>query len=558
MTPAPHDKNMLTNHLAEIKVLKQRISKLESIKNDLNQAEEKTVHLNAVLRAIHKVHQLIISENDIDRLLKGICNNLVETRGYYNAWIAMIDESGDLAASAEAGLGRDFNPMIQKLKSGKLPECGRVALAQSDVVVTTDPLSTCKDCPLCKAYHGRGAMSARLVHGERSYGLLTTSIPVEYAGDAEEQSLFKEIADDIALALYSIEQSGINEQIKESLKESEARYKDLFNSASDALYIRDLEGNILEVNKAMSELTGYTDKELTQMNVCQILTPESLDITMERQQRQLKGEVGSQRYELDLIRKDATRAPSDVMITIIYRNEQPVAIQANMRDITEEGQLRENMRFYITEITKAQEEERKRIARELHDETAQDLATLLLDFDSIIDGKEKLPEVTLQSIDRLRNRAEMIMEGVRRFSHELRPAILDQLGPLPALQWLADDINVSYGIDASMIVKGNRRRFSSEVELEIFRVAQEAFSNIRKHAQASKMDLIVEFGEGKTTVTISDNGIGFDAGDNLTNLPRTGKLGLAGMEERVRLLGGTLRIQSELGKGTTITVVIPQ
>ena len=76
MTPAPHDKNMLTNHLAEIKVLKQRISKLESIKNDLNQAEEKTVHLNAVLRAIHKVHQLIISENDIDRLLKGICNNL--------------------------------------------------------------------------------------------------------------------------------------------------------------------------------------------------------------------------------------------------------------------------------------------------------------------------------------------------------------------------------------------------------------------------------------------------------------------------------------------------
>jgi len=91
-----------------------------------------------------------------------------------------------------------------------------------------------------------------------------------------------------------------------------------------------------------------------------------------------------------------------------------------------------------------------------------------------------------------------------------------------------------------MIVKGNRRRFSSEVELELFRVAQEAFSNIRKHAQASEMNAIVEFGEGKTTVTISDNGKGFDAGDNLTNLPRTGKLGLAGMEERVRLLGGTL------------------
>ena len=342
------------------------------------------------------------------------------------------------------------------------------------------------------------------------------------------------------------------------LMASEACYKELFNSASDALCIRDLAGNILEVNRAMSEITGYTDKELTCMNVCQILTPESFSITMERQQRQLKGEVGSQRYELELIKKNETRAIIDVMITIIHENQQSIAVQANIRDITEEKKLRENMRFYIAEITKAQEEERKRIARELHDETAQDLATLLLDFDSIIDGKEKLPEVTLQSIDRLRNRAEMIMEGVRRFSHELRPAILDQLGMLPALEWLADDINVSYGIDASMMVKGKRRRFSSEVELELFRVAQEAFSNIRKHAQASKMNAIVEFGEGKTTVTISDNGKGFDTGDNLTNLPRTGKLGLAGMEERVRLLGGTLRIQSELGKGTTITVVIPQ
>ncbi|MCJ7808294.1 MAG: ATP-binding protein, partial [Dehalococcoidia bacterium] len=164
----------------------------------------------------------------------------------------------------------------------------------------------------------------------------------------------------------------------------------------------------------------------------------------------------------------------------------------------------------------------------------------------------------LHKVDRLRERAETIMEGVRRFSHELRPAILDQLGLLPALEWLADDINVSYGIDASITIKGTQRRFSPEMELELFRIAQEAFSNVRKHAQASKMNVIVEFGEGKTTVTIYDNGKGFDTGDNLANLPRTGKLGLAGMEERVRLISGTLRIQSELGKGTTIAVVIPQ
>ena len=338
---------------------------------------------------------------------------------------------------------------------------------------------------------------------------------------------------------------------------SETRYRDLFNSASDAIVIRDLEGNIFEVNQAMSDLTGYTVSELMNMNISQFLTTENLMIALEMQQRQLEGEMIKQRYELELTRKDGSSVICDAAIRILKDNAQPIAVQATIRDISEQKRLRDNMQFYIAEITKAQEEERKRIARELHDETAQDLATLLLDFDSIIDGKEKLPEATLHKVDRLRERAETIMEGVRRFSHELRPAILDQLGLLPALEWLADDINVSYGIDASITIKGTQRRFSPETELELFRIAQEAFSNVRKHAQASNLDVVVEFGEGKTTVTIHDNGKGFDTGDNLANLPRTGKLGLAGMEERVRLIGGTLRIQSEPEKGTTIEIKVP-
>jgi len=555
MLPAKQDKKK--NHLKEITILRQRISELETLENDLKRAEEKASHINAVLYASRRVHQLIASDNDIEKLLKGVCKNLIETRGYYNAWIALLDQSGNLIISAEAGLGNDFKPMIKQLKCGGLPECGRRALAQSDVVVTKDPLATCKDCILSKAYYGREAMSARLEHGGRTYGLLAISIPAEYTNNDEERSLFKEIADDISFALYSLEHAEEHRRVIESLEDSERRYRDLFNSASDALLIRDLEGNILEVNRAVSDITGYTEMELTEMNISQFLTPESVDITIERQQRQLKGEVASQRYELELIRKDGMRTIIDVMISIIHKSGQPVAIQANIRDVTEQKRVKENMRFYIAEITKAQEEERKRIARELHDETAQDLATLLLDFDSIIESKERLPEATLHSIDKLRERAESIMEGVRRFSRELRPAILDQLGLLPALEWLADDMNVSYGIDANVKVNGTKRRFSPDVELVLFRIAQEAFRNVQKHSRASKMETVVEFSEGKTRMAIYDNGKGLDVGGNLKELPRTGKLGLAGMEERVRLLGGKLRIQSEPGKGTSITVEAP-
>jgi PAS domain S-box-containing protein len=341
------------------------------------------------------------------------------------------------------------------------------------------------------------------------------------------------------------------------LTTSESRYRDLFNSASDAIVIRDLEGNIFEVNQAMSDLTGYATEELTRMNIAKFLTPESLRIAMEMQQKQLEGKIISQRYELELIRKDGVRVTIDVAIRMITEDAKPVAVQATIRDITEQKRLKENMQFYIAEITKAQEEERKRIARELHDETAQDLATLLLDFEAITESKERLPETTIQLMGQLRERAESIMEGVRRFSHELRPGILDQLGLLPALEWLIDDINVSYGIDARMKVHGTERRFSPEVELILFRIAQEAFRNVQKHAQASKMEVMVDFTEGKTRMSICDNGKGFDLRGSLAELPRAGKLGLIGMEERVRLLGGNLRIQFEPGKGTTIEVEAP-
>jgi len=338
---------------------------------------------------------------------------------------------------------------------------------------------------------------------------------------------------------------------------SEERYRDLFNSASDAIVIRDLDGNIFEVNQAMTALSGYTASELMTMNISQFLTPVSFKIAIEMQQRQLEGEIIKQRYELELIRKDGASVVCDAAIRILKENAQPVAVQATIRDITEQKRLRENMQFYITEITKAQEEERKRIARELHDETAQDLATLLLDFDAIIESKERLTETIIPSMDQLRERAESIMEGVRRFSQELRPGIVDQLGLLPALQWLVDDINVSYGIDARIKVNGTERRFLPEVELVLFRVAQEAFRNVQKHAQASKIELVVGFSEGKTRISICDNGIGFDVGGSLAELPRVGKLGLIGMKERARLLGGNLKIHSDPGKGTTIEIEVP-
>ncbi|MEA2008683.1 MAG: GAF domain-containing protein, partial [Chloroflexota bacterium] len=186
------------------------------------QAEERIEHLNLVLRAIRNVNQLIVTEKDRGRLLQRICESLIETRGYFNVWIACLDEEGVLAASAEAGLGKSFSPLVEQFKRGELTDCGRRALAQAGIVTTEDP-SACADCPLATSYAGRGAMTIRLEHDGKVYGLLSASIPAGLVADEEEQSLFQEVAEDIALALDNIELEHERARAEQALQESEAK-----------------------------------------------------------------------------------------------------------------------------------------------------------------------------------------------------------------------------------------------------------------------------------------------------------------------------------------------
>ncbi|MFV9689939.1 MAG: ATP-binding protein [Desulfobacteria bacterium] len=167
--------------------------------------EERMAHLTLVLRAIRNVNQLITKEKDRDKLLQGACDNLIATRGYHNAWIALLDESGRLVTSAEAGLGEAFKLMVKRLEQGELTVCIQKALTQSTVTVIENPAATCEDCPLMEQYDGRRAKTIRLEHEGRVYGLLSVSVPAELAVNEEERSLFSEVAGDIAFALHAIE-----------------------------------------------------------------------------------------------------------------------------------------------------------------------------------------------------------------------------------------------------------------------------------------------------------------------------------------------------------------
>ena len=192
------------------------------------QAEEKIKHLNLVLRAIRNVNQLIVREKNRERLLKGACENLVKTRGCYSTWVALLDKKGKLETYAEAGLGKAFLPMIELLKRGKLTTCSQKALKQQGVVTTESPESTCPECPLAQEYSGRGAMTIRLEHSGKVYGLISVSIPAYLAVDQEEQSLFKEVAGDIAFSIHNIE-------LDEELQQSYQRLKKTMDASLDTM-----------------------------------------------------------------------------------------------------------------------------------------------------------------------------------------------------------------------------------------------------------------------------------------------------------------------------------
>jgi two-component system sensor histidine kinase DegS len=232
-------------------------------------------------------------------------------------------------------------------------------------------------------------------------------------------------------------------------------------------------------------------------------------------------------------------------------------LERRRRDTAKQKQMQERLRFYLQQVTRAQEEERRRIARELHDDTAQDLVILLRQVDRLASGAGKLSPQNAELMEQLRKQAAKIMDGVHRFSQDLRPSVLDDLGLLPALEWLASDLTKHFGIAVEMKVEGSPRRLLPEVELVVFRIAQEALRNVWKHSGAKKAQVSMKFGGGKAVLTVRDEGRGFELPGRIDDLTVAGKLGLAGMQERAQLIGGSLRPQSKPGKGTTVTLEVP-
>jgi two-component system sensor histidine kinase DegS len=227
-----------------------------------------------------------------------------------------------------------------------------------------------------------------------------------------------------------------------------------------------------------------------------------------------------------------------------------------LRDVTEERRRQEDLRVFTTGILRAHEEERRRLAHELHDDTIQELILLCRQLDTVERVCGTLPGEAATALGEARASAERLVRSLREFAHALRPSILDDLGLVASLRQLVQETGRRAGLRGRVHVVGIPRRLPAPVELGLFRIAQEAVRNVERHAQASRVVVRLSFARDEVRLDVTDDGRGFTVPTD-GDLAARRHLGLIGVRERAQLLGGTVDVRSAPGRGTTLSARIP-
>jgi len=309
---------------------------------------------------------------------------------------------------------------------------------------------------------------------------------------------------------------------------------------------RRMRQNLMEVNRAYQE---HTQEEMMKTYA------EAKDAQVKLQLLQQK------EIQLRKRRDDLERSLTQMEVTI--ERAQNLMTQVSMAISLLQGGVVEALQTQNHEqrlemglrVIKAQEEERRRVAREIHDGPAQTLANIVLRLEIAEKLLELDPSRAKSELQDLKNLVRANLQDIRRIIFDLRPMALDDLGIVPAISKYLDNFQDNYGINCDLHIEGRERRLLPAMEVALFRLVQEGMTNVAKHAQTAKVEICLTYKDEWTIATIRDYGKGFEV-NTAMNSPGE-HFGLVGMRERVEMFSGYFSIQSTMGKGTTIELSIP-
>lgn len=331
------------------------------------------------------------------------------------------------------------------------------------------------------------------------------------------------------------------EVVTRALELSESRYRKLFQSAGEAMLVLDDSGRVVECNDAARRLFWGPVGALRNASLDEMFSPEAA--------RLIAAQAAAAGGRPPLVRIQAHDGLQVWVEPVCSRLG--TTTQVVLRDVTQQRQRQADLETHMAHIHRAQEEERRRIAQEIHDETVQSLILLCRELDEV-----ELPSVEgrgSEELDRVRLRAEEIIEGLRALIHDLRPPLLDDLGLPSAIQKLLDDVSSHSMIQMNLDVRGAAWRAPPSVELALLRIAQEAISNAVRHGVAAHVQVRLDYAPGMIALNIADDGRGFTPTVGESELVSQGHWGIAGMHERAREAGASLHIRSVPGTGTTVS-----
>jgi two-component system sensor histidine kinase UhpB len=365
-------------------------------------------------------------------------------------------------------------------------------------------------------------------------------------------------------ALREAEVQGQHRQAEEKLRVSEEKFRTLFQTAGSVICVVSPEGRFLEFNPRAEEVTGWRREEVLGRGFLGLLVPEAYKEAVKADMQKVLAGQATRGFEMPLKLRGGDERPFLWNVNRLLGKEgQVMGVIAVGQDITARKraeevlrQSAEKLRSLTSQILTAQESERKRISRELHDELGQSLTILKLNLRA---AARQLPESAevKEELAGMSLYLDEVIDKMRRLSRALCPAILEDLGLVPALHYLINEFSKYYDINHHFDLEDLDQLFDKESPIIIFRIFQEALTNIVRHAQATKVRLAVQESAGVAFFEVEDDGQGFEVSEILSRPSMVKGLGLAALDERAKMLGGSLRIWSQKGQGTRVTCAIP-
>jgi len=345
-------------------------------------------------------------------------------------------------------------------------------------------------------------------------------------------------------------------QAEEALRESEGRYRNIFKNIQDVYYEVTLDGTILEASPSIQDVSLYKREEIIGKSLYDLyVDPKKRDEFLKEIIK--NGKVTD--YEALLIDKDKSQTHCSITAKLVRDNhEHPIKIIGSLRNITERKRAEEHINILTQELMRTQENERQRISRYLHDQTAQNLSALRLDCETLLDKQPSIDSEIRQKLFRISKALRGCIKEIRNLSYDLLPPALDEMGLVNTLFQYCDDFSKEHGITVDFHSAGIKDlRLDFDTEINLYRLIQEGLNNIKKHAKADHVTVRLVAAFPDIILRIKDNGKGFNVLKRAANLRKEKRMGIHSMKQRARLLRGKMEIQSKPMQGTKISITLP-